>query len=960
MKKLLAIPLAIIAAILIASAASAASTVVVTPANPQGWSTSDTRPGGAVNFIADATAPGGAGALQLTTDALDNTNQPDNAAKAQYLHAAANVPLSSVTELSYQTKQNAPSASAADPSYQLAVDLDGTPATYTNLVFEPYWNTTGNPANGTWQTWNVAAGNFWSSGTKADPNNAACTVTSGAGGAPFYTLAQLQTACPNAVAVGFGVNIGTYNPGYNVEADLVDFNGTTYDFEQNPPTPTTGTIAVCATDSTGANIVLGGDQAWLNDAYVSYAGPVGDSGCRESTFPAGDAITAYVEKDGISSGQKTVTVVAGQTVRVDFYTTKVTLQYTGGIRYTTGYTYAYNKPSQEMLTDGSPITFLLGNTGSAEAPVDLSWPIPTGTGTTYTATLAVGHVVDSTNTPLAGVSGSAYSGGWFGSGVTDANGNLAFVHSGTAAIGSVAMSYNGSSNQVNQNSTVNSVYDFQTRAVTVQLSDSNGSPLAGGDVYEYPAHWTSPAGTTDANGQVALEMFSGAYSFAMIYNHSRQQMDGVTSDLVAFQTGNVNIHYSGSAEWYSNGYYSLATPQELLPGNLIVYLYGSPLGRCQDTIAVTSGAHLNLSGVVATLSDSANHGAAGGVATAYVGGWQPIGTTDGTGTACALFNGTLGNTAVAMVYNGTRQQISQNQPTNSIYAFQAGTVTVELENSSGALIDTGNASYYAGGWHDLGATSGGKVTTALLPGTYAFAMTYNGTRQQFNYTVSATNHTVVFQTSLVVVELQSHTNSALNIPNNGSASYYAGGWQPITTVNPNNHSMVEAQMLPGTYSFALTCNGTRDQKTVAIPSGATAVYFHAALVTVELQAHDGGALDVGTASYYAGGWHTMVDAQAEMLPGSYSFAATYNGTRDQKTYTVIEPNPNNNANATQSVLFKTGQVHSDGGTATAYYAGGWHTFTNDSELLPGTYTFSFSDRGNLAEPITAGIVNHIH
>ncbi|HXU23795.1 MAG TPA: hypothetical protein VN697_07180, partial [Tepidiformaceae bacterium] len=226
MKKLLAIPLAIIAAILIASAASASSTVTVTPANPQGWSTSDTRTGGAVNFIADATAPGGTGALQLTTT-------DDNAAKAQYLHAA-NVALADVSELSYQTKQNAPAASVADPSYQVAVELDGTAATFTNLVFEPYWNTTGNPTNGVWQTWNVAAGNFWSSGTKADPNNAACTVSSGAGGPPFYTLAQLQTDCPNAVVVGFGVNVGTYNAGYDVETDLVDFNGTTYDFEQNP------------------------------------------------------------------------------------------------------------------------------------------------------------------------------------------------------------------------------------------------------------------------------------------------------------------------------------------------------------------------------------------------------------------------------------------------------------------------------------------------------------------------------------------------------------------------------------------------------------------------------------------------------------------------------------------------------------------------------------------------------
>ena len=37
--------------------------------------------------------------------------------------------------------------------------------------------------------------------------------------------------CPNAVVVGFGVNIGSNNPSYTVRTDLVDFNGTTYNFE---------------------------------------------------------------------------------------------------------------------------------------------------------------------------------------------------------------------------------------------------------------------------------------------------------------------------------------------------------------------------------------------------------------------------------------------------------------------------------------------------------------------------------------------------------------------------------------------------------------------------------------------------------------------------------------------------------------------------------------------------------
>jgi hypothetical protein len=185
-----------------AAKAAEPSTVVVTPSNTQGWTTADTRPGGAVNYVSDPTAPGNPhyGALQLTTDAT-------TASKAQYLHDA-NTPLSNVTELSYSTKQNSASFPGGDASYQLPVCLGG--------VVAP------TPTNPT------GCLGLWSSRTVTDGT---CAVVAGGGGAHFYNLATLKTTCPNAVVVGFGVNIGANNPSYNVEADLVNFNGTTYNFE---------------------------------------------------------------------------------------------------------------------------------------------------------------------------------------------------------------------------------------------------------------------------------------------------------------------------------------------------------------------------------------------------------------------------------------------------------------------------------------------------------------------------------------------------------------------------------------------------------------------------------------------------------------------------------------------------------------------------------------------------------
>lgn len=196
--------------------AAAATTVVVTPTNTQGWSTADTRPGGAVDFVADATAPSGAGALQLTTDLT-------TAAKAQYMHEA-NTPLADVNELSYWTKQNS-GPPVADPSYQLAVNLNGTSG-FTTLVYEPYWNGAVTP--GIWQNWDVSSGRFWSSNTVTCSGG---TIVGTPGGPATYTLTEVETLCPDAAVTGFGVNVGTYNPGYDVETDLVDFNGTVYDFE---------------------------------------------------------------------------------------------------------------------------------------------------------------------------------------------------------------------------------------------------------------------------------------------------------------------------------------------------------------------------------------------------------------------------------------------------------------------------------------------------------------------------------------------------------------------------------------------------------------------------------------------------------------------------------------------------------------------------------------------------------
>lgn len=220
-----------------AGTAAAASQVIVSPSNPQGWCwtlpCATTTTGGAVTFVSDPTAPGSPdrGALQLTTDAT-------TAAKAQALHAT-NTPLRDITQLSYWTRQVGGPV-YADPAYQLAMCLNGgtTSATcgFTTLVFEPYQNPElGAIVPGAWQYWQVDHGTFWSTRSVTCSNGAVIGGAGGVGGQ--FPLSFYKAACPEAFAFQFLVNLGSFNPGDTVETDLFNFNGTVYNFEPDKTKP---------------------------------------------------------------------------------------------------------------------------------------------------------------------------------------------------------------------------------------------------------------------------------------------------------------------------------------------------------------------------------------------------------------------------------------------------------------------------------------------------------------------------------------------------------------------------------------------------------------------------------------------------------------------------------------------------------------------------------------------------
>ena len=506
-------------------------------------------------------------------------------------------------------------------------------------------------------------------------------------------------------------------------------------------------------------------------------------------------------------------------------------------------------------------------------------------------------------------------------------------------------------------------YTISTDIVTVELKDSTGALLSGGVVQYYSGGWQT-FGTTDASGRVSKELMPGTYTFSMNYAFGRQEksQNTATNPTVLFQTTRVTVQLTDST------------------------------GTLMDT----------------------------GTVQYYSGGWRDIGSTSGGQVTKELLPGSY---TFSMTYGFARQEKAQNVATNPTVVFQTTRVTVQLTDSTGALMDTGTVQYYSGGWRDIGSTSGGQVTKELLPGSYTFSMTYGFARQEKSQNI-ATNSTVVFQTTRVTVELRDSANSLMDT---GAVQYYSGGWRDIGSTSGGQ---VTKELLPGSYTFSMNYSFARQEKAQNVATNSTVV-FQTTRVTVELRDSANSLIDAGTVQYYSGGWRDIGSTSGgqvtkELLPGSYTFSMNYSFARQEKaqnvatnstvvfqttrvtvelrdsanslmdtgtvqyysggwrdigstsggqvtkellpgsytfsmTYGFARQEKSQNITTNSTVVFQTGKVHSDSSSCTYYYGGGWRVFIQDMELLPVTYTFRSNDgTPDSSYIIITGTVNHIH
>ena len=166
---------------------------------------------------------------------------------------------------------------------------------------------------------------------------------------------------------------------------------------------------------------------------------------------------------------------------------------------------------------------------------------------------------------------------------------------------------------------------------------------------------------------------------------------------------------------------------------------------------------------------------------------------DGTFTVIT----TKPNISVRVFYEGANQTVNNVPAQNNTYTFHTVNAQVELENSSGQLIDEGTVKYYAGAWRDFGSTVNGVASKELLPVNYSFRMTYEYGSNDKQQDISS-NPTVVFPTVNAAVQLQNSTGSLID---QGTVQYYAGAWRDFgTTINGVSHK----ELLPNNYSFRMT------------------------------------------------------------------------------------------------------------------------------------------------------------
>ena len=334
---------------------------------------------------------------------------------------------------------------------------------------------------------------------------------------------------------------------------------------------------------------------------------------------------------------------------------------------------------------------------------------------------------------------------------------------------------------------------------------------------------------------------------------------------------------------------------------------------------------------------------------------------------------------------------------NNTVTFETANITVEVKNSKGEPINDSGILYRANGtnYHFGRTGENGSVNRELFPGSYMFIASYKGT-SSIQESVPVNNGSVVsFKTTNVKLHFSGkirykaggyayyyseemfpgtyeflfsgngHPEKGLTItvPDDSNVeksiayvtlldskgkgiiganiNYYNGVWNNNQgTTDEKGTALVAIDGSPSKPIIQVSHKGGKNQKQQAIKENSF-FDFQTKLVTFELLDSKGNIIDPEQyrAHFYAVKWQNLEDIvdgkyQIELLPASYPFGVRYHGGWNQD-YVDITKNPN--------VVFQTGAAKIIFSGTTKYYSGNWYNYTDQVELLPGTYRFSFRD-----------------
>ncbi len=589
-----------------------------------------------------------------------------------------------------------------------------------------------------------------------------------------------------------------------------------------------------------------------------------------------------------------------------FQTGELTLHFSGNIRSNLGGSWwNFAKPSMEFL----PGTIPIGFAGGSYPEKWMSYDIVAGT--SIEESVAYVLLLDSAKKGLADGVAQYYDSGWKSiPGSTGTDGALLYGIPGSKGNLTFKMSYAGASLQKAQNIAFDSFVIFQTAAVTMKLLASDGTTEETGTGQYYASGWR-PFGNTPAT----MELLPTTYTFSVTYKGATIQMAQNVANgntLVVFKTAAVTMklldssgtELAGQGKYYASGWNDFGTTpttatMELLPTTYTfsVTYKGATIQMAQNVANGNTLVVFKTAAVTMKLLASDGTTEETGTGQYYASGWRPFGNTPAT---MELLPTTY---TFSVTYKGATIQMAQNVANgNTLVVFKTAAVTMKLLDSSGTEL-AGQGKYYASGWNDFGNT---PATMELLPTTYTFSVTYKGATIQMAQNVANGNTLVVFKTAAVTMKLLDSSGTELA----GQGKYYASGWNDFGTT-PTTATM---ELLPTTYTFAVTYNDAQIQKSQNVANGNTLVVFTGTEVTIQFS---------GTIQYYAAGWKTFTKPTMTLLPGTYTFSFSGNG------YPAVNVTLNVTGNQVKKSVVYVRLLSSTnaglaGGSASAY-VNGWKT-----------------------------------